>query len=110
MDAVTIVYLIVAVLVGSGLAYVLLRRGDVTPDTLLASVKEAATVAQTLVQAAEQLSTTGQIAKDAKFNYVFSRLRELFPNLSEDALIAAIEGAVWAINQAVVIVDPPDAE
>lgn len=115
METSTILYLVLALLVGAGFAWALLRRdlADGTPptaDTVLTTVQDAFAVAQGLVASAEQLASTGQIAKDARFNYVFTRLRELFPNLSEDTLIAALEGAVWLVTKAEVLLEPPDAE
>lgn len=115
MDTSTILYLVLALLVGAGFAWVLLRRdlADGTPptaDTVLTAVQDAFAVAQGLVASAEQLASTGQIAKDARFHYVFTRLRELFPNLSEDTLIAALEGAVWLVTKAEVLLEPPDIE
>lgn len=115
METTTIVYMMLAVLVGGGFVYVMLHRdaSDGTPptvDTVLTTVQDAFAVAQGLVASAEQLSETGQIAKDARFNYVFGRLRELFPNLSEDTLIAALEAGVYLVTKAQVLLDPPDGE
>lgn len=115
VETTTIVYMMLAVLVGGGFVYVMLHRdaSDGTPptvDTVLTTVQDAFAVAQGLVASAEQLSETGQIAKDARFNYVFGRLRELFPNLSEDTLIAALEAGVYLVTKAQVLLDPPDGE
>ncbi len=110
MDIESVIYLVLAVLVGGGIAYVLLRRtGKVGVGDVLAQVKDAATIAATLVAAAEQMAESGQITKDARFNYVFSRLRELFPGLSEDTLIAAIEGAVYLVTKGIDLLTPDES-
>ncbi len=112
MELTTLVYTVLAVLVGGGFLYMMLRRNKdtgapLTAANVVARVQDAVSIAQTLVQAAEQLAETGQIDRGARFQYVFSRLRELFPNLSEDTLIALIEGAVWAVNQGAALLTPP---
>ncbi len=110
VDTASVIYLVLAVLVGGGVAYVLLRRtGKAGVGDVLAQVQDAATIAATLVAAAEQMAESGQITKDARFNYVFTRLRELFPGLSEDILIAAIEGAVWMVNQGIDLLTPDES-
>lgn len=109
VETTTIVYMMLAVLVGGVAVWLLLRRGqEMTPDTLFAGAQDAFVIAQTLVAAAEQLAQTGTISRDARFNYVFTRLRELFPSLSEDVLIAAIEGAVWLVTKSAAIIQPPE--
>lgn len=108
MEATTIIYLVLAVLVGVGLAYWQLRQGPLTAGGALDQVHEAVVVAQTLVAAAEQMANTGTISRDARFNYVFTRLRDLFPSLSEDMLVAAIEGAVWIVTKAGDLLEPDD--
>lgn len=115
MDTTTILLLALALLVGAGYAYAMLRRNadDGTPpvvDDVLTTIQDAFAVAQGLVASAEQLAATGQIAKDARFNYVFVRLRELFPRLSEDTLIAALEAAVYLVTKAQVLLEPPEGE
>jgi len=101
--------MVLAVLVGGAAAWLLLQRGqEMTPDTLLAGAQDAFVIAQTLVAAAEQLAQTGTISQDARFDYVWARLRELFPSLSEDVLIVAIEGAVWLVTKSAAIIQPPE--
>lgn len=104
MEPTTLICLILAVLVGAGVAYWMLRRDagqGQTPSAFdyLARIQEAISVAEALVAAAEQLSETGQIERDARFNYVYSRLHSLFPGLSEDLLVGIIEGAVWVVTK-----------
>ena len=111
MELSTAVYVVVAALIGGAFAYFLLRRdaADGTPpsaNTVLTHVQDAFSIAAGLVQAAEQLSETGTITKDARFQYVLSRLRELFPTLSEDILIAAIEAGVHLVNSGVALLTP----
>lgn len=110
MDIPTVIYLALSVVAGALVAWLLLRRSGATPTAggLLAAAQDAFVVAQTLVAAAEQMADTGTITKDARFNYVFTRLRELFPALSEDVLIAAIEGAVWLVTKGVALVETPE--
>lgn len=106
MELTSWAYVALAVLVGGAVAWAMLRRGGVTGDSLLQQIGDAAVIAQTLVAAAEQMAETGTIEKTARFNYVFARLRELFPGLSEDMLIAAIEGAVWLVTKGSDLLDP----
>lgn len=112
MELTTAVYLVLAVAVGAGFAYLMLRR-DTPEGTVLSAgsylerIQEAAAMAQILVQAAEQLAETGQLARDARFHYVYGRLHTLFPSLSEDTLIAVLEAAVWTVNQGVAWLAPP---
>lgn len=107
METTTLIYLVIALLVGGAFAYMMLRRrGNFSPDAVLIQVQEAITVAQALVAAAEQMADTGTIDRDARFNYVFTRLRELFPSLSEDMLIAAIEGAVFLVTKTADLLEP----
>lgn len=107
VDLTTWLYIGLAVLAGGAFGYIMLRRGGAyTPDAVLTQVQDAITVAQALVAAAEQLSETGAIDRGARFQYVFGRLRELFPNLSEDTLIAAIEGAVWLVTKSADLLEP----
>lgn len=111
MELSTTVYVLVAALIGGAFAYLLFHR-DAAVSTLptahgvLTAVQDAFGIAAGLVQAAEQLSETGTIAKDARFNYVYTRLRELFPTLSEDILIAAIEAGVHLVNSGVALLTP----
>lgn len=110
MELTTLLYLILAVLAGAGFAYLMLRR--TTPagqspgvDDLFGAFQDAAVIAQTLVAAAEQLAETGQIDRNARFNYVFERLRQQFPGLSQDLLIAVIEGAVWVVTKSAALLE-----
>jgi hypothetical protein len=50
--------------------------------------------AGSLRDAAEQLWVSGQLAKDERFNYAYTRLHTLWPALSEELLQAAVEAAV----------------
>lgn len=92
-----------SLLVGGMVVFWALRRryAGATPPVseIAAGVQEALAIAHSLVAAAEQMSETGQISRDERFAYVFSQLRELFPGLSQDTLVAAIEGAVWLVTK-----------
>ncbi len=112
MELTTLAYTILAVLVGGGFLYMMLRRNTDTDAPLTAEdyakhLLFAIDLAQVLVQAAEQLADSGQINRDARFNYVFSRLREAFPALTEDRLITYIESAVHVVNQGAALLTPP---
>lgn len=105
VELTTTIYVVVAALIGGAFVYLMLRRDadDGTPptaDSVLGTVQDAFGIAQALVAAAEQLSETGQIDKGTRFQYAFTRLRELFPNLSQDTLIAAIEAGVYLVTKA----------
>ncbi len=113
MELTTTIYVVVAALIGGAFAYLMLRRDhdDGTPhsaDSVLTTVQDAFGIASELVKAAEQMSETGQLDRDARFNYAFSRLRELFPNLSQDTLVAAIEAGVWIVNQGAALLVSPE--
>ena len=60
-------------------------------------IETAIVFAREMVLAAEQLWETGQIRKDARFDYVMEKLEMVFPNIDADALEALLEAAVkWA--------------
>jgi len=90
---------IVAVVVLGLLAIVALWRDGIKPTAkgVIGKVEEfsaAIEAAQTMVYAAEQLYLSGQLPKDKRFEYVFVRLRVLFPDLDPGLLNSAVEAAV----------------
>lgn len=74
---------------------------------LLSRMKEAMAMAAELVAAAEQLFATHQLVADEdddpdveiRFTYVFDRLKQLFPDIDEDLLEAAIESSVYWLKR-----------
>lgn len=72
-------------------------------DMLLTAV----TVAQQLVGAAEQLWLTGKLPKESRYNWVYDKMAETFPELNAGQLIALIEGAVFWLK---VATDAPTRE
>lgn len=75
-------------------------------QTTATDLREIIAMAEQLVAAAEQLWTTGKIGKDDRFDWVFERLDELFPDIDRPTLTAMIEGAVFLIKQGVKVVTP----
>lgn len=65
-----------------------------------AQLAQAASVAQDLVAAAEQLWQTGRLAKDERSQWVMGQLADLFPGLDENQLEAMLEAAVYFLKMA----------
>ncbi len=77
------------------LIVVWLRTRPQNVSEAITSLQEVSAVAQTAVAAAEQLWTTGQLPRDARFDYALSLLEAEFPALKREHLIAALEAAVF---------------
>ena len=73
------------------------KPGDAV--TALDTLKEVALLSGQLVKTAEQITKTGDLQPEARFNYAFENLKAHFPDLPEDQLDAAIEAAVFDLNQ-----------
>lgn len=101
MDDSLITSIIVAVGAVIAVAVIAVRSGQtVTVGTALAAlsdIEKVAGAARQWVLAAEQLWLTGQLDKDKRFEFVLGKLQAVYPEIDEDTLEGAIEGAVlWA--------------
>ena len=86
-------------LVAGGFLWLLWRARGSPVDVFKGAedLETAIVFAREMVLAAEQLWETGQIRKDARFDYVMEKLEMVFPNIDADALEALLEAAVkWA--------------
>jgi hypothetical protein len=61
--------------------------------------RQATVIACDLVAAAEQLWLTGHLPKDARYQWVYTQLGDLFPGLNPNQREALIESAVWFMKQ-----------
>lgn len=79
------------------------RRGEtITIEGITDAITVAGDIweeAQEWVTAAEQLWESGKLPKNGRFDYVFSRLKERYPDVDSDMIRAAIEAGVWNINR-----------
>ncbi|RIK41616.1 MAG: hypothetical protein DCC55_11405 [Chloroflexi bacterium] len=78
-------------------ALVALLRGKVSVTGLIEAstdIQTAAGAARELVLAAEQLWLSGKITKHERYQYVLTRLQEIFPDMEDDTLAGSIEAAV----------------
>lgn len=110
------ILLIVVGIVAMLLAYLLGGKRITLPDmpSQIVTVSDAGdmlltavTVAQQLVGAAEQLWLTGKLPKESRYNWVYDKMAETFPELNAGQLIALIEGAVFWLK---VATDAPTRE
>lgn len=53
---------------------------------------------RTYVEAAEQKCKSGELAKDARYQYVTSLITQNFPQLTKEQIDAYVEGAVHVLN------------
>lgn len=99
MDIMQIVGWILAI-VGVGAAVYFRLTGQDKNGEFFNTLFAAQSAAREAVAAAEQLWQSGQIEKDARFDFVFAQLKKLFPTLNGDTLEMTIEAAVYWLKQA----------
>lgn len=90
---------------------ILLWMAKQLPATSTASAFEqwqsALEQSQAIVTAGEQLYLTGKLPKDKRLDWATARLEELFPDLNEDQVRAAIESAVYWLKLGVKQLNTP---
>lgn len=103
MEIETIVLLLVGIsaVVLAVVSVLVVRKQPATVTGVIEAAQEALTdiervagAAMEYVLAAEQLWSTGRLAKDSRFGFVVTRLKGLFPEISEETIEDSIEAAV----------------
>lgn len=102
MDA--IVYYVLGTLIVGVIVWLRTKQPAGSLQTAFDQFQSALDVAPDVVRATEQLWLTGELQKDGRLDFALLQLSEWFPALDETQLRTAVEFGVFAMKQAIDVV------